>query len=74
MALSAKVKVAIVRGLKGLAAVGLAFLAKYIASPDVLNLVGSGNSWIVTALAIPAILAVEKYFNLAPTTKIVKSA
>lgn len=69
MALSNKTKGVLIRGAKGLAAVGVAFLAKYVASPDVLNLVGASNAWVVTVVAVPGLLALEKWLNVAPTGK-----
>jgi hypothetical protein len=53
-------KVILLRAVRGLAAVALGFLAAFIVSPDVLNLIPDAYDNLVVLIVAPALLAIDK--------------
>lgn len=66
MALSAKAKSVLLRGAKALAAAALAAVVTWVASPDVLGLVPTSYQWVITVVAIPGLLSLEKFLGFKP--------
>lgn len=58
--MSPKLKTVLLRAARGLAATALAFLAGFLAGPEVLDLVPDPYDVLVTVVLIPTILSVEK--------------
>jgi hypothetical protein len=55
-----KRKAVLIRGLKGLAAVALGFVAAYIVGPNVLDVVPTEYQFLVTGIVAPSLLALQK--------------
>lgn len=61
--MTTKTKTVLLRAARSLGAVAAAFTLKEVASPDILNIVGSHNSWIITVAVVPGLLAAEKWLR-----------
>ena len=65
--MTSKTKSVLIRGAKALAATAVAGVATWIASPDVLNIVPTSYQWIITVVAVPGLLSLEKYLGYKPS-------